>query len=273
MISGGWRYAAASVIGTSHTKQGTNCQDANDCQIYQLPTSETVLVGVVSDGAGSARFGGEGAALCCSTLQDLVCGHVGNGNAVEQISSTTAGFWLNAIRRKLEAAAESESHVLREYACTLLAAIIGEHCAAFVQIGDGVMVVADSEEPHYGHIFWPDRGEYENTTHFVTEERACDHLQFDLVQRHILELAMLSDGLQRLALHYRSQTAYQPFFGALFDPIRKAAPGRAEDVSISLNQFLLSDRVNQKTDDDKTLVLATRPPRRLLPGSVQLEHS
>src|SRR5258708_36290408 len=107
MISGGWRYAAASVIGTSHTKQGTNCQDANDCQIYQLPTSETVLVGVVSDGAGSARFGGGGAALCCSTLQDLGCGHVGDGKAVEQNSSTTAGFLVNAIKREIKATAES----------------------------------------------------------------------------------------------------------------------------------------------------------------------
>src|SRR5581483_1119575 len=219
---------------------------------------QSVLVGVVADGAGSSKYGGEGAALCCETFITLVSDHLSNGNSVEQISLETSRFWLDTIKNRLFRQADSLSEAPREYACTLLGAIVADTCSVFVQVGDGVIVVSDSEEPQYGHIFWPDRGEYENTTHFVTEDGVQDHLQFDSVRREIVEVAMLSDGLQRLALDYKSQMAHQPFFGGLFPALQKSTEGRSEDLSRLLSEFLSSPRVNQKTDDDKTLLLATR---------------
>jgi hypothetical protein len=36
------------------------------------------------------------------------------------------------------------------------------------------------------------------------------------------EVAMFSDGLQRLALVYESRTAYTPFFEPMFSVLRKA---------------------------------------------------
>ena len=269
MSLGGWRYAAASVIGTSHLKFGSPCQDANDCHEFQLPSGESILVGVVADGAGSARSGGEGAALSCKVFMDLVSDYVGSGNTVEQIAPETTTFWLDVIRTRLSREAESTSQELRDYACTFLGAVVGNSCAAFVQIGDGVIVVSDSEETQYGHIFWPDRGEYENTTHFVTEEQVHDHVQFDTVHRRIVELAMLSDGLQRLALDYQSQTAHHAFFQGLFPAFEKLPGGRSEELSRSLGDFLSSPRVNQRTDDDKTLLLATRTAKTEQPQRLE----
>jgi hypothetical protein len=254
----GWSHASASIVGTSHSRLGGACQDANDCQVYQLPDGENVLVGVVADGAGSARFGGEGAVLTCAMFVDLVSDHLSNGNAVEQISAELSHFWLDSIKSRLSQQAQSNSQDVREYACTLLGAIVGQKCGAFVQVGDGVIVVADSEEPAYGHIFWPDRGEYANTTHFVTEDAIRAHVLFDLIRREIVDLAMLSDGLQALALDYRSQTAHQPFFRGLFPPLIASSLGRSGELSRLIGDFLSSARVNQKTDDDKTLILATR---------------
>jgi hypothetical protein len=129
---------------------------------------------------------------------------------------------------------------------------------ACLQIGDGVVVVADSEEQVYGHVFWPDRGEYANTTHFVTQDEALEHLRFASVRREIVEVALLTDGLQSIALNYQQQTAHQPFFGGLFAPLRTAEEGWSSELSKSLMEFLSSPRVNEKTDDDKTLVLACR---------------
>ena len=129
---------------------------------------------------------------------------------------------------------------------------------ACLQIGDGVIVVADSEEQVYGHVFWPDRGEYANTTHFITQDEAVEHLQFESVRRAIVEVAILTDGLQSVALNYQQQTAHQPFFRGLFGPLREVEEGRSHELSKSLAEFLSSPRVNEKTDDDKTLVLASR---------------
>ena len=258
MTQGGWRYVAASIVGTSHEKVGGACQDANDFQVYLLPSGENVLVAAVADGAGSAACGGEGAARACSVFVGLVNDHLSSGNTVEQISLETAKFWTTVIQSALGKEAESVSRDRRDFACTLLGLVAGNSCTACLQIGDGVMVVADSEEHAYGHVFWPDRGEYANTTHFVTQDEALEHLQFDSVRREIVEVALLTDGLQSIALNYQQQTAHEPFFRGLFAPLRGLGEGRSHELSRSLAEFLSSPRVNEKTDDDKTLVLACR---------------
>ena len=69
-------------------------------------------------------------------------------------------------------------------------------------------------------------------------------------------LALLSDGLQMLALNYGTKAAHQPFFAPMFASLRKADD--AQELLVPLKQFLDSKAVNDRTDDDKTLVLATR---------------
>ena len=258
MSLGGWRYVAASVIGTSHEKAGGRCQDANDCQIHALPTGEKVLAVAVADGAGSAVCGGEGAAKTSRALLDLMDEHLDAGKSVEQITRETARSWITTIQNLLEEEAKEASRERRDFACTVLGLIVGESCAACLQVGDGVMVLADSEEQTYGHVFWPDRGEYANTTHFVTQDDAIEHLQFESVNRRIIEAALLTDGLQTIALNYQQQTAHEPFFRGLFAPLRRVEEGCSRELSESLAAFLTSPRVNEKTDDDKTLVLASR---------------
>jgi hypothetical protein len=177
---------------------------------------------------------------------------------VEQISLSTVRFWLGVIQSTIAKEAESISRAPRDFACTLLAVVSSPSCTACLQIGDGVIVVADSEENVYGHVFWPDRGEYANMTHFVCEEDAVEHLQFEVIRREIVDVALLTDGLQSIALNYQQESAHEPFFNGLFAPMRTLPEGRSAELSKSLIEFLSSPRVNEKTDDDKTLLLATR---------------
>jgi hypothetical protein len=258
MSKGGWRYVAASVIGTSHEKAGGTCQDANDCQIYVLPAGERVLAAVVADGAGSALCGGEGAATTCRALLGLMVGHLDSGKSVEEVTRETVVGWIGTIQDLLQEEAKVAARERRDFACTVLGVLVGESHAACLQVGDGVIVLSDSEEQAYGHVFWPDRGEYANTTHFVTEDDAAERLQFESVKRRVVEAALLSDGLQTIALNYQERLAHEPFFKGLFAPLRTVEEGCSRELSDSLESFLSSARVNEKTDDDKTLVLASR---------------
>ena len=261
MSMGGWRYVAASVIGTSHEKAGATCQDANDCQIYAPPAGEKVLAAAAADGAGSAVCGGEGAARTCRALLGLMVQHLDSGRTVEEVNRDTVGSWIASIQNLLEEEAKEAKAVCRQrrdFACTILGLIVGESCAACLQVGDGVIVLADSEENAYGHVFWPDRGEYANMTHFVTEDDAIEHLQFESIKRRVVEVAILTDGLQTIALNYQQRTAHEPFFKGLFAPLRTSEEGCSRELSESLAAFLCSPPVNEKTDDDKTLVLASR---------------
>jgi hypothetical protein len=137
--------------------------------------------------------------------------------------------------------------------------VVGEAGAAFVQLGDGAIVVADADDADaYCWVFWPQRGEYENVTWFATDPAAAARLDHAFVPRRVDEVALFTDGLQRLALHYASRTAHAPFFRPMFAPVRRAAPGCAEGMAGALAAVLASPTVNERTDDDKTLVLATR---------------
>jgi hypothetical protein len=71
--------------------------------------------------------------------------------------------------------------------------------------------------------------------------------------QEISGLAMLSDGIELLALCYKDNTAHEPFFTPMFEFAEKPGSTKAE-----LEEFLESERVCDRTDDDKTLVLAVR---------------
>ena len=91
---------------------------------------------------------------------------------------------------------------------------------------------------------------------------ACNRL----IDRSIDEVAIFTDGLQGLALHYESRRAHTPFFQPMFAWMRPAGSGYCEGLSSSLTSFLNSKKVNDRTDDDKTLILATRRSGKLHDG-------
>ena len=258
-----WKYISASTVGTSHSRTGTPCQDSSGWQVFTAGDGSQVLVAVASDGAGSADRSEEGSALACSLfLREMgaLFGEEGEGD-VRQINREFMNGWLTSFRREIELRAEHEDLAARDFACTFLAAVVGDDCAVFAQIGDGVIIVPSPEEPEeFCYVFWPEQGEYANQTYFATEDGAAGKLQYDLVHRRVDEVAVLTDGLQNLALHYQSQTAHTPFFQPVFAWLRPAPDDYSEKFTASLTDYLSSPKVNECTDDDKTLVLATRRP-------------
>src|SRR5262249_12376686 len=131
--------------------------------------------------------------------------------------------------------------------------------AAFLQIGDGAIVISHGEEDGWSWVFWPQHGEFANTTNFIVSDNARECLAFDLAPRRIDELAIFTDGLEDLVLHQASRTVHQPFFNSVFKPVRESvAQGYDESLSTSLERYLESPIVCERTDDDKTLVIATR---------------
>ena len=106
--------------------------------------------------------------------------------------------------------------------------------------------------------FWPTKGEYANVTEFVTDPMATEELQFDAGDMPIVDLAMFSDGLERLALDFNAGEVHAPFFSGLFPYLYRCSPGHLLELESQMSAFLGSERVNARTDDDKTLILATR---------------
>jgi hypothetical protein len=246
------------------------CQDASACRVVHTPDGEPVLITIVADGAGSAARAEVGSQLACALLNDEMDALFEGGGAVRDITREFVTAWMTRLQNEVAARAEAEGLEPRDFACTCLAAIVGTDAAVFFQVGDGAIVILPADAPDtYCWIFWPQQGEYESETLFATEPRALEDVDYELIEGAINELALFTDGLQRLALHFDSQTAFAPFFRPMFIPLRQGPAGSLAAVSSSLADFLASERVTSRTDDDKTLVLATRRPAGdQTPGSV-----
>ena len=255
-----WRVAGASVEGTSHSGAGVGCQDAHAVGVLGGGT----LVAVVADGAGSAARAGDGARHACAFFYDRIGALLAGGGGSEDVTRGQALGWLDAFGLEVEAAAVGAGAERRDYACTLLVAVVGAASAVFFQVGDGAMAMNLAGMPGLYYLpISPERGEYANVTSFATDPDVSGHLRFEAVRQRVDEVALFTDGIESLAVRFSDGAVHDPFFRRLFPIVRTAPPGRTKHprLSTSLIEFLSSDRVNERTDDDKTLVLASRTAR------------
>lgn len=255
--SRGWRTLAASVVGTAHASAGLPCADA--CAVRVLRRRRlggSFLVAVAADGAGTSERAPEGARLACEAVLDRARRWAAGRERFSAFGREAFLPWLDAARARIAAAAQAEGRDSRDYSCTLLVALVGRRRAAFFQIGDGAIVYRSGDGAHVPAL-WPQTGEYANCTWFVTDGDAADRLQAATAE-DVHEVALLTDGLQALALRFATREAHGPFFEPMFARLRREREGQSGGLVGELCAFLGSAPVNQRTDDDKTLVLATR---------------
>lgn len=250
-----WRLLQQSLEGTSHRRTATPCQDSCAATVT-CPGQESFLVVACSDGAGSAGLSQEGSALACRRFVELACEALAReGSEVVKEPEVMRG-WYRRVRQSLEEESARREVPLRELSCTLLTAVVGEHGAVFAQVGDGAIVVRRGED--YVPVFWPQVGQYANSTWFLTS-RDMEQVLEVTCGEPVDEVALFTDGLQMLALHFASRSVHRPFFEPLFTALRGAT--HPELLEVALRSFLDSPAVNERTEDDKTLVLAVREGR------------
>ena len=246
------------MIGTSHAKSGAPCQDYASAVLRDKLGSELLVV-VVCDGAGSAAHSDVASHRVATELTELVFSHFDGDRRVGDLTREVVMGWVEQVRDDLALHAREFDRTLRDYACTLLCAIVGIDASAFFQIGDGAIVVSHGDEDGWSWVFWPQHGEYMNSTNFVVSANMPEVLDFELAPRRIDELAVFTDGIENLVLQFAQRTVHAAFFDQMFKPLRNAGSvGRDERLCVGLAQYLSSPTICSKTDDDKTLVMATR---------------
>jgi hypothetical protein len=249
-----WRVAAASVQGASHQRTASACQDAHKWATL----GQGLLLAAVADGAGSAPLASEGAAVAVSAaiqfasqkLSSHPSPHTMDDRSWQALLTET----IAAARNALDSEATQRSAPLRDLATTLLVVVASRELVAGVQIGDGAIVVADALgglQP----LSRPAQGEYLNETVFLTSEEAFTGVQPAVWRGNLTHLAVLSDGLQMVALRMPGGEPHPGFFTPLFRFL--AAQSDSAQANEAVASFLASPRLRERTDDDVTLILAS----------------
>lgn len=268
MLATPWRIAMASSIGTSHIASDQPCQDSHFHIDLADSSGRPVTVLVASDGAGSASLADVGATLACRTFAQLVAAYLEAGGTVEKIRRPLVARWIAGVVYRLAMRGKADGFECQDYACTLLAAIVGAEATAFIQVGDGAIVVSRDAPEAWNYVFWPQHGEFANTTNFITSDNVFEALDFDLSAEPVQEIAIFTDGLENLVLNQANQTVHAPFFDSIFQSVRRSTvTGQDAALSRDLEKYLAMPRIAERTSDDKTLILASR--RRLANGAIE----
>lgn len=253
------RCIGASVVGVSHERNAMPCQDTFG--YCHLPTGELVVA--VADGAGSAPLAQAGAQMIvegalAAIATQWACYRPGSRKAWHDL----VYYAFHTAQQGVLAHAMQADQPPRTYAATLLLAIISHDLVACGLVGDCAIIVA-TDAGDLQSLCQAQRGPYANSTYFATHHDLKQYLDVQLWEGSAQHVALLTDGLLNLALNIEQNQPYAPFFAPLF-AFATEVGHTLEDEAVAvqaLTTFLNSDRVNQRTHDDKTLVLVGKVDR------------
>ncbi len=243
-------FYGASVQGASHVRADLPCQDAHGCKIIRQG-----ICCAVADGLGTAVRADEGSRIAVATALAAL---------VESSEAEPGWVTLDAMEESLRQSfldarnaldmASGASSPLGDLATTLLVAVVTHNATAIGKIGDGG-IVGRWESGDIVALSAPTLGEYVNEVEPLTSAKAMEHIRIRSWPMAVREVALFSDGLQALAMNLATGLPFSPFFDPFFNiPIVEGTDVWSERLS----QFLLSERVCKRTEDDKTLVVAKR---------------
>ena len=250
-----WSVAAAATAGERHIADGRPCEDAWTVRLHTV-RGEPWLILAVSDGAGTAGRAQAGSACAVAAFADAAARFLYSepGMCEDRLRACVGGARLAlAIEAGLCGAP------IRDFACTLLGAVIGPGVAAFAQIGDGAIVVAGDEPGSWAWMFEPQKGEYANETSFLTDEDALPRANVAVLARPPAEVALFTDGLENLLIRTQpGRHVVGQFFDQMFPPVRRAKEAGLDDALCDhLAGYLATPQIAARSDDDRTLILAT----------------
>ena len=235
---------AASVTGTYHRAKNLPCQDfhAHACRGNKL-------VAVVSDGAGSAKYGKIGAKTVCSTLCDILISCPMDDIRQKIIDA------LEIARQKLTYhrfnKTKSENGLV-DFAATVVGAVYAGGRGIFFHIGDGA-AVALGDTAQSTVVSRPENGLFSCETYFFNMDDWKDSLRFTSFEK-AQSLMLMTDGVTGFAF----TKDYDCLENRFIEPINRflrAEPNRRKAVR-ALNNTLDTPRACQLNPDDKTLLWA-----------------
>lgn len=234
-----FKIISASVVGAAHRSNKQPCQD------YCHHKYGKNLVAVVSDGAGSAKYGKIGAKVLCNKLCDLLANadfdDIKNEikKAIEVARQTLVVHRLNPSHNNAD---------LELFAATAVGVVYYQDHGIFFHIGDGAALSLHDND---FCASFPENGNYSCETFFFTQDFWQKSLRFTRFSQ-ARSIFLMSDGITSFAFK-PDYSEIEPRFINPIDKFLTQEPCHAKAARALANT--LADKKAQKLNpDDKTLL-------------------
>ena len=234
---------AVSVKGPAHEARKMPCQDH-----FNYSKKGKNFVAVISDGAGSAPFGGIGAKIVCDTLVDLVSVCPFKESKKEIVRAVEIAR-EKLIRHRFNKTKCAKN--LKDFAATVVGVVYNEDRGFLFHIGDGAGIAFAKDNVKNFVISGPENGRFACETFFYTMEDWRAHLRFVSLNDEDV-VFLMSDGVSGFALSSDHKRIEECFLAPINDFLLK------EKTKTKALKALTSTLCNKKAakinSDDKTLL-------------------
>lgn len=246
-------YAWAQTTGAAHKERGVPCEDTMGLTIIKDKQGTAWLISAAADGAGSAECAAEASRIAAESFIEAAAETLLRNEATNLDLLMRSSFVY--ARTILEFVAEYAGRSLDDYHTTLLACVTCGTRSAFLQIGDGVIIVREAGGDSWKAVFPPQNGEERHFTYFLTQPDAFHLVQVMTSDRPLTHVALITDGLQDILLHPETLAVRSALLDKLASGLSATeASGDAKSVSSGLNSVLNSTAFRRMTGDDTSLL-------------------
>lgn len=234
---------SACVTGPLHKMRKMPCQDY--CR-YSCKGEN--FVGIISDGAGSAKYGRIGAKILCETLVDLL-----QNVPFTEIKSAIINS-IEIAREKLlfhRLNSSKNSRGIMAFAATLVGVVYHNNKGVFFHIGDGAALAFTGGNFSKYVISKPENGIFSCETYFYTMDDWRDCIRFTFFDK-AHTIMMMSDGVTGFSF-LPDFADIEPRFLLPIDRFLSKEPTKKR-ATRALCNTLSTEKAQRLNPDDKTFL-------------------
>lgn len=248
-------YYGMSIVGTSHVKKGTVCQDSHKAVVLV----NGWCVAAVADGVGSAKHSEVASSIAVKTAVDYCETHIKNETNIEELEGTLKVAY-EAAEKAIQDYVAEQGDSITDYDTTLSMVVYDGKTIIYGHSGDGG-IVGLLNDGLYVKITNPQKAE--DGICVIPLRAGETHWEFGTAEGEFASVLLATDGVYDTFFPYllkgQKNEVYVPLIQYFLDNnALDITSDNSEEIKQSRVDFLNS-AVYEPVTDDKTVLVIVNP--------------